>query len=51
MLNYNKKRTPFFDKEMLLIEIRESEMIIRKNTTTLHAVYSRSFEILTSDKE
>ncbi|CAD8143640.1 unnamed protein product [Paramecium pentaurelia] len=48
--NYSKK-TPFFDKDTLLAEIRESEKIIRKNTTTLNAVYSRSFEILTGEKE
>ncbi|CAD8049980.1 unnamed protein product [Paramecium sonneborni] len=51
VLNNQSKRTPFFDKETLLSEIKESEMIIRKNTNTLNAVYSRSFEILTGDKE
>ncbi|CAD8159108.1 unnamed protein product [Paramecium octaurelia] len=51
VLNNYSKRTPFFDKETLLNEIKESEKIIRKNTTTLNAVYSRSFEILTGDKE
>ncbi|CAD8051185.1 unnamed protein product [Paramecium sonneborni] len=51
LLNNQSKRIKFFDKETVLIEIRDSEMIIRKNTNTLYAVYSRSFEILTGDKE
>ncbi|CAD8134602.1 unnamed protein product [Paramecium pentaurelia] len=51
VLNNYSKKTSFFDKETLLNEIKESEKIIRKHTTTLNAVYSRSFEILTGDKE
>ncbi|CAD8134371.1 unnamed protein product [Paramecium octaurelia] len=51
VLNNYSKKIPFFDKETLLTEIKESEKIIRKNTTTLNAVYSRSFEIMTGDKE